>query len=160
MLSHAFTQFESISDKVDLNFRLVSSREDADIVFYYDTEIDLSLEDDSTTFGLTVSNYDFLTGRRWVEIFLNAPALNLSSPDFQSYVFNHELMHALGLEHPFDGSDGDYYLSTDFNKSAFPTILLCPIACLDLAFTQLIYPLVIIMLFPRFGANFPLLLPN
>ena len=111
----------SISDKVDLNFRLVSSREDADIVFYYDTEIDLSLEDDSTTFGLTVSNYDFLTGRRWVEIFLNAPALNLSSPDFQSYVFNHELMHALGLEHPFDGSDGDYYLSTDFNKSAFPT---------------------------------------
>ena len=43
-----------------------------------------------------------------------------SSFDLQSYVINHEILHALGLEHTFDDSDGDYYLSTDPFLSATP----------------------------------------
>ena len=35
------------------------------------------------------------------------------------YVFNHELL-ALGLEHTFDDSDGDFYISTDPYLSATP----------------------------------------
>ena len=52
-------------------------------------------------------------GRRSIEIFLNGPELTNSSFDLQAYVVNHEILHALGFEHTFDDSDGDYYLSTD-----------------------------------------------
>ena len=44
----------------------------------------------------------------------------MHEPDILAYVFNHELLHVLGLEHTFDDSDGDFYLSTDPNLSATP----------------------------------------
>ena len=72
------------------------------------------------TLGLTVFNYDPLIDRRWLDIYFNSPLLNNYSHDLEAYVFNHELLHALGLEHPFDNSDGDFYLSTDYKFSATP----------------------------------------
>ena len=39
--------------------------------------------------------------------------------DLEAYVLI-ELLHVLGLEHTFDDSDGDFYLSTDPQLSASP----------------------------------------
>ena len=119
ILTHAISQFNLISQSVDVRFNLVFSEESADIVFYFDSEIDLG-DHSSTTLGLALNNYDFTSGRRWIEIFFNGPELLLHSSDLHAYVFNHELLHALGLEHTFDNSDGDFYLSTDPLLSATP----------------------------------------
>ena len=119
LLEHATQQFQRISDSVDLTFVTVSDPLQADISFYVDTEIELG-DPNSVTFGLTVTNIDNLTGRRWFEIFLNGPALLDNNSSIEAYVFNHELLHALGLEHTFDDSDGDFYLSTNPQLSATP----------------------------------------
>ena len=87
------------------------------MLFYYDTEINLDLPGQDTL-GLTLTNFDWTTNRRWIEIFFNATSLQRHSSDVEAYVFNHELLHALGLEHTFDDSDGDFYLSTDPQLSA------------------------------------------
>jgi len=50
---------------------------------------------------------------------LNGPALQ-NQADYLRYATIHEFGHTLGLEHPFDNSDGDYYGSTNPNASAFP----------------------------------------
>ena len=52
---------------------------------------------------------------------MNGPAISAeSSPNLMLYVFNHELLHALGFEHTFDSTDGDFYLSTDPMLGATP----------------------------------------
>ena len=91
----------------------------ADISIFFDSEIDLG-SNNSITYGVTVPNTILSPTRQWIEIFFNYPELQVTSSDFQSYVFNHELLHALGLEHTFDDSDGDFYLSTDPLLSATP----------------------------------------
>ena len=103
----------------DISFEIIDDPALSDISFYYDSEINLGATS-GITFGVTVSNSTLYPRRQWIEIFLNGPQLDASSPDFVSYVFNHELLHALGLEHTFDDSDGDFYLSTDPVLSASP----------------------------------------
>ena len=72
------------------------------------------------TVGLAVTNTDITTGRQWFEIFFNGTEILKYNGDLAPYVFNHELLHALGLEHTFDDSDGDFYLSTDPLLGATP----------------------------------------
>ena len=119
LLIHAENQFQKISQVANLNFVELSDPNLADISFYWDREIEL---DDSygITFGLSLINYTQQPKREWFEIFFNGPQLNQYGSDFNSYVFNHELLHALGFEHTFDSSDGDFYLSTDPLQSATP----------------------------------------
>ena len=82
---------------------------------------EINLGDSSVdTLGLALTNRDFDSGRVWFEIFLNGPAIATHESNILPYVFNHELLHVLGLEHTFDDSDGDFYLSTDPNLSATP----------------------------------------
>ena len=119
LVQHATQQFSKISSSVDISFDIVDDPTLSDISFYYDTEINLGASS-GTTFGVTISNSTLYPRRQWIEIFLNGPQLDTSSSDFVSYVFNHELLHALGLEHTFDDSDGDFYLSTDPLLSASP----------------------------------------
>lgn len=120
-LAHATQQFHKISQQINVQFVEVLDQLDADIAFFFDTEIALNDSDASTvTLGLALPNRDISTGRQWVEIFFNGPELYQSSTDLEAYVFNHELLHALGFEHTFDDSDGDFYLSTDPQLSATP----------------------------------------
>lgn len=100
---------------IDLDFRFTTSKDTADLDFFVDSTI--SLGGSGTTLGITLSNSS--ATRSWWEIALNGPALQ-NQPDYQSYATIHELGHALGLEHPFDNSDGDYYGSTNSSASAYP----------------------------------------
>ena len=119
LLAHARQQLSKISNSVNLQFTEVADRSIADIAIYFDSEINLD-QDDSVTFGVVITNATANPRRHWFEVFLNTPALSETSHDFQAYVFNHEILHALGLEHTFDDSDGDFYLSTDPQLSATP----------------------------------------
>lgn len=121
LLAHATQQFKKISQEVNLQFVEVQNQSESDIAFFFDSEIKVNESDSSSvTLGLALSNHDISTGKQWVEIFFNSPRIKQSSADLEAYVFNHELLHAIGLEHTFDDSDGDFYLSTDPQLSATP----------------------------------------
>ena len=117
LLEHAAKQFELISSRINIAFDLTNSYSEADISFFVDNEINLG-NPQETVLGVVMTYSNFSTGRQWYEIFLNGPLLSNSNPTLEPYVFNHELLHALGLEHPFDDTDGDFYLSRDSQKSA------------------------------------------
>ena len=123
-LSYAKSQLFKLSSRINLQFSYVNDPLLADISFYMDSVIDLG-HDDSLSLGLTIANSDSNTLRKWIEIFFHGPALNSSHQSLSYYVFNHELLHALGLEHPFDESDGDYYLSTEslFSATSAETVM-------------------------------------
>jgi len=119
ILSHAYSQLSKISSRIDIQFTQVFSSDLADISLYFDTGIEID-NTGGLTLGLTVFYYDPESDRRWIDIYFNSPSLNNYSTELQAYVFNHEFLHALGLEHPFDNSDGDFYLSIDPEFSATP----------------------------------------
>ena len=98
---------------IDLDFRESPAAAGADVDIFYDKEIELG--DGQTTLGLATTS-----GFGGWELFLNYPLL-ASDPDYRRYALIHELGHALGLEHPFDGSDGDMAKGiSDPWSSSFP----------------------------------------
>jgi serralysin len=97
---------------IDLDFRFVADPGQADVAFYYDTEIEIG--GGGQTLGLATK------GSAGWELFINQPAV-ASNQDYRQYVNLHEWGHALGLEHPFEAGDGDVYAgSTNPWTSAYP----------------------------------------
>ena len=95
-------QIRLLDSVLGINFRFVSSSTESNLDIYYDESI--SLSSDRTTLGIALANDN---GRQsWWELMLNASAL-AGNPSGFRYTFLHELGHVLGLEHPFDNSDGD-----------------------------------------------------
>jgi serralysin len=111
--------FEDALRKLDaelnLDFRLVSSADQADVRLYSDSEIDVG--GGGVTLGIALSN-DTAQKDFW-ELMLNTPAFN-GEIDYLYYAALHEFGHALGLEHPFDATDGDVFESSNSSRSAFP----------------------------------------
>jgi len=106
-----------LNNKLAVNISTSHDSDTSDISIYYDSLI----ESDSPEFiilGLAVPN---LSGEKgWWELFINEPAFD-GNTNHLRYALLHELGHALGLEHPFDDTDGDIYQDTvDPNSSAFP----------------------------------------
>jgi len=100
---------------IDLDFRFISTKTNSDLDFYVDNDINVG--GSGTTLGIALSNTS--SNRNWWEIALNGPALQ-NQADYLRYATIHEFGHAMGLEHPFDNSDGDYYGSTNSGASAYP----------------------------------------
>lgn len=109
------TSFERLSRIIDIDFRLSPDRQNTDLNFYLDTTIDVGGA--GTTLGIALPNTR--AGHSWWEIILNTPAL-ISQTDYLHYASIHELGHVLGLEHPFDATDGDVYISSDPQLGAYP----------------------------------------
>jgi Ca2+-binding RTX toxin-like protein len=83
------------------------------VALYYDTEINVG--GTGTTLGLATTN-----GQEGWDLFVNYPPL-LNDENYRRYVLIHEFGHSLGLEHPFEGRDGDVFNGiTDPWNSAFP----------------------------------------
>ena len=102
--------------QVDLNFSFVSNSQEADIAFYYDKEINLDGQQNilGAIIPISVSN------KYAYEVFLNIPGFK-NDQDYLRYAIIHELGHAIGLEHPFNSSDGDVFEDeTSFSESAYP----------------------------------------
>ncbi len=103
-----------LDQRLDVDFRFSSSQMTSDIQLFYDSEINLSGE----TLGLAAMNNE--VGRDWWELFINAPAFG-ADLNYLRYSLIHELGHSLGLEHPFDNTDGDAVDGiTDPWTSAYP----------------------------------------
>ena len=102
--------------QVDLNFSFVSNSQEADIAFYYDKDINLDGQENilGAIIPIIVSN------KYAYEVFLNIPGFK-NDQDYLRYAFIHELGHAIGLEHPFNSSDGDIFENNSSpNLSAYP----------------------------------------
>ena len=97
-----------------VDFRRVSLLDDASFAYFVDSRIEIG---SGLTLGLAVPNSS--PDASWWEVFLNGPAMQ---DDFYlvRYAFLHETGHLLGLEHPFDSSDGDVFLSSRPLMNAYP----------------------------------------
>jgi hypothetical protein len=107
--------FLRLEPLINLDFNFTSSKDSADLHFYVDSEIKVG--GSGTTLGIALFNSS--RTKNWWEIALNGPAL-ANQPDYLRYAIIHEFGHAMGLEHPFDNSDGDYYGGTNPTASAYP----------------------------------------
>jgi serralysin len=107
---------ERLDAELNLDFRVVQDPALADVRFYLDREISLG-ESGGVTLGIALSNDT--PERDFWEVMLNTPAFNGES-DYLYYAALHELGHTLGLEHPFDNSDGDVFVSANSSRSAYP----------------------------------------
>ena len=105
-----------LDERLDLDFLMVNTQSEADIRIFFDSEIVLPGND--VTLGLAVQCEND-TGSFW-EIFINTPEF-IGNDDYLRYALIHELGHTLGLEHPFDNSDGDVFAGiTSPWESVFP----------------------------------------
>ena len=101
---------------LDIDFNIVNEAAEADISFFYDTEIKVNGETD--ILGIVVQNN--FEERSSYEVFLNYPSFD-ENVSYLRYAFLHELGHVLGLEHPFNDDDGDVFENvTSPWTSAYP----------------------------------------
>jgi hypothetical protein len=114
---HGFVQsaLGQLDDLIQLDIRFTDQVGEGDVRVYLDTEINLG--GDGVTLGLALDNS--VAERHFWELFINTPAF-VGQELYLRYALLHEIGHALGLEHPFDRSDGDVFLSAVSAWSAFP----------------------------------------
>ncbi|PWL22570.1 MAG: hypothetical protein DCO99_07415 [Synechococcus sp. XM-24] len=113
---NALTRLDQI---IDLDFIVTNNQKHAEINFYLDQEINLGTGS-NTILGIALPNNGVSShSEGWWETILNYPAFG-NKTDYLYYASLHELGHTLGLEHPFDDSDGDFYQSIDPYSNAYP----------------------------------------
>jgi hypothetical protein len=99
-----------------LKLRLVPTPEAADVRVICSTSIPVGSDGEST---LGLSLIDQTPGSPHWDVLINAGELAADQP-YAGYTVIHEFGHVLGLEHLFDGSDGDRFGSRSPWRSLYP----------------------------------------
>jgi hypothetical protein len=107
---------QRLNSQVALQLNFVNQPDQADIRIYLDSQINLG--DGQEVLGISLQNTG-VGGKGFWEVIINTPLFR-DQKDRLHYALIHELGHTLGMEHPFDNSDGDVFLSTSPSKSAYP----------------------------------------
>lgn len=109
---------ERLSPAINLEIAFTTDQSSDDLRFYLDLEFAIDdPAEEGVTLGVAVTNPR--NGKSFWEIFINASEL-LGDTPYLNFVSLHEIGHSLNLEHPFDDSDGDFFVSTNPAESAFP----------------------------------------
>jgi hypothetical protein len=107
---------KKLDSQLALDIRLVDNPSQADAKLYLDTQIDLG-EGDGVLLGLAIPT-TAPDSDAW-ELLLNFPAF-AGDRDYLYYAALHEIGHSLGLEHPFEDFDNDFFETTDPFASSYP----------------------------------------
>mgnify|MGYP006279581319 CR=1 FL=1 len=107
-----------IDSIIDLDFEFSDSRATSNLDFYIDTEIAIGAS--GQVLGLSIPNSN--KTKTWWEVVINGPKI-LADPNYLRFAVTHELGHTLGLEHPFDQSDGDSAGSAFADPDASVTVM-------------------------------------
>ena len=103
-----------VEGELNLSFEYVNTYQEADLRF-------LMVSDDSiSSGGLAASNFD--DGYQADVVFKSGNNIRAQGSNWWQMVIVHELGHALNLEHPFEGGDGDVY-GSEYSTSKDETIM-------------------------------------
>ncbi|WP_155724873.1 matrixin family metalloprotease [Prochlorococcus marinus] len=117
-VDYFLSSVSAIDQQIALDFRFTERPQDADLRIYFDTAIEIP-DASGEILGLALANQTQGQAPFW-EIMLNKPAFR-GNENYLRYAALHEFGHSLGLEHPFDNSDGDAVDGiTDPWNSAYP----------------------------------------
>ena len=106
---------QALAGLLNLQFRLVSEPDTADVRLIGSDRLALG-SDGEDLLGLALPRE---AGRLYWDVWINGSALR-GDPAYRGYTGIHEFAHVLGLEHLFDGSDGDRFGSRSPWRSLFP----------------------------------------
>lgn len=105
------------------DFRFVSSAAEANIDIHLDSDLqweNVESVGSGSSAGVVLADESGPNSGNW-EIIGDAGSLIRSAgTSWLSYFYVHEIGHVMGLEHPFNGKDGDYELSLDPLSSVGP----------------------------------------
>ncbi len=105
------SSIERLNALIGVDLKLVDNQDLADIKYYHHS-YDVTSGDASGVNSYSYSYTGSLENPEYADWGYNHISVNDFSEESWAFISSHEIGHALGLEHPFEGEDGDVYGDT------------------------------------------------